>query len=413
MKLFNEYRGLKKEIYILFWGRVVTNMGALIWPLMTMILKNKLGMSASAIAMYFLVVSIFQLPVSLIGGKLADHFNKKHIIVVADSVTILCYFVSAIVPLSQWIIILLFIGSIAATMEWPAYDALVADLTSADERSKAYSLSYLGGNLGLILAPTIGGLLFKEHLNLCFLISSLSTLSSTILIAIFIKDLKRNISEEETNVYEEASSGSALSILWKSKTVLKYILLACIFSFVYSMFNYLIPLNMEAVYGADGAAMFGTMTSVNAIIVIVFTPFVTGRFAEVNDLKKYRIGQIFILLGLGMFIFIQEHMILAYLAMVIFTIGEVFETIGSQPYMSKRIPSTHRGRISSLSGVMSIVICSLLQVVTGVLVDTYDYVFVWSVIVGIGCIAVILLLFVEREDKKVYPLLYKKNSTVS
>ena len=44
----------------------------------------------------------------------------------------------------------------------------------------------------------------------------------------------------------------------------------CIFSFVYSMFNYLIPLNMEAVYGADGAAMFGTMTSVNAIIVIVY-----------------------------------------------------------------------------------------------------------------------------------------------
>ena len=88
--------------------------------------------------------------------------------------------------------------------------------------------------------------------------------------------------------------------------------------------------------------------------------------------------------------------------MVIFTIGEVFETIGSQPYMSKRIPSTHRGRISSLSGVMSIVICSLLQVVTGVLVDTYDYVFVWTVIVGIGCIYYVFVVNKRRKRRSYY-----------
>ena len=45
MNLFKQYAGLRRELYIVFWGRVVTNMGALIWPMMTLILKNKLGIS--------------------------------------------------------------------------------------------------------------------------------------------------------------------------------------------------------------------------------------------------------------------------------------------------------------------------------------------------------------------------------
>ena len=50
MGFLKQYMGLRKELYIIFWGRVVTNMGALIWPMMTLILKNKLGYSASQVA---------------------------------------------------------------------------------------------------------------------------------------------------------------------------------------------------------------------------------------------------------------------------------------------------------------------------------------------------------------------------
>ena len=53
MKLFDQYRGLRKEIYILFFGRVVTNLGSMIWPVMTMILSQKLGLSASEISYFF------------------------------------------------------------------------------------------------------------------------------------------------------------------------------------------------------------------------------------------------------------------------------------------------------------------------------------------------------------------------
>ena len=71
MKFIQQYKNLSKEIYILFFGRVVTSMGSLIWPLLTLILKNKLGYNATTIATITMAMSILQFPMLLLGGKLA------------------------------------------------------------------------------------------------------------------------------------------------------------------------------------------------------------------------------------------------------------------------------------------------------------------------------------------------------
>ena len=35
MRFLRQYGGLRREMYVVFFGRVVTNMGALIWPMLT------------------------------------------------------------------------------------------------------------------------------------------------------------------------------------------------------------------------------------------------------------------------------------------------------------------------------------------------------------------------------------------
>ena len=57
MNLLNQYRGLRKEVYVLFFGRVVTNLGAMVWPLLTLIMNQKLGMSASLVAVVSVIAS--------------------------------------------------------------------------------------------------------------------------------------------------------------------------------------------------------------------------------------------------------------------------------------------------------------------------------------------------------------------
>ena len=175
MHFFSQYRGLRRENYVLFFGRIVTNMGAMVWPMLTMILNQKLGMSAGNIAILTAVFGILMMPATLFGGKLADRLNKKNIIIVGDIVSVVCYILCGCVPLGMGTIVLMFVASLFQTIEGPAYNAIIADITSLEERDKAYSLLYWGANLGLVLSPTLSGLLFKNYLWLAFIISGVAT----------------------------------------------------------------------------------------------------------------------------------------------------------------------------------------------------------------------------------------------
>lgn len=408
MKYIRQYLGMRKELYVLFWGRVVTNMGALIWPMMTLILKNKLGYSPSQIASILIILGIAQFPFTLIGGKLADRFNKRNLIIVCDLVTVVSYFICAFLPVSEKWIPLLALAAIFAQMEWPSYDALVADLSLPEEREKAYSLNYLGANLGLVLAPTIGGFLFVNHLSLAFFMSSLATLSSTVLIFFFIKDITPVKTQEISGQYEEMRDGhSVWQVLWENKVLILFMLCGGIWTLIYNQFNFLIPLNLEQSYGEQGAILFGTLTSVNALVVIIGTPILTRVMERVRDVERLLMGQVLIVLGLSAYAFVQNVLLIYFVSMVVFTLGEICGTLGIQPYLTRRIPASHRGRFSSFYTMFAGAFQLGGQKVVGSMADVIPIQIVWMFIVVIGILNVVGYIILRQRDKKAFSLLYK------
>ena len=406
MRFLTQYKNLSKEIYVLFFGRVVTSMGALIWPIMTLILKNKLGYSATTIAAISMVMTIVEFPMIILGGKLADSVNRKKIIVFCDLVTVACYLISAAIPLSAVSVGLFYIAGLFATIEGPSYDALVADLSDTETREHAYSLQYLGMNLGLVMAPTIGGLLFEHYLNLAFAITGVATFSSTLLIILFIKRLsveKKNISK-----YEEKQEGvKAFAILKERKALLIYFLAAALGNLVYSQFNYLLPLHMEGLYGSKGAALFGMMTSVNAIVVVIGTPLITTFLFALKDVRKLLVGETLIVVGLVSYAFSGRLIPVYFFLMVVFTLGEIFNTLASSPYMTRRVPSTHWGRFNSMINILCMTFYSVGNLGVGKLVDTYGFKTAWGFVGIIGALTISLILVLNIVDKKSFPLLYR------
>lgn len=407
LKFFDMYKGLRHEMYILFYGRIVTNMGSLIWPMLTLILTVKIGMSAAQAAMFSLIVGIIQMPFSLVGGKLADRFNKRNLIIVCDLVTVACYIACSFMKMDMTTVIVFCVGGIFATLEGPSYDALVADLTTSADRERAYSLNYLGSNLGLVLAPTLGGLLFENHLDLAFFITGVSTLSSTILIFFFVKDITR-VKEDVKGGYEkDAKNGeSALSIIFSRPVLLLFLACSALASFVYSQFGFLMPINMSKIFGDQGAVLYGTMTSLNCAVVVIGTPLITKWFPKLKETDKIVTGEILIVAALAMFIFIGEAVALYYVAMFVFTVGEIFTTLGKQPYITRRIPATHRGRVSSISGIFIYGFQMISQLMVGRLADVWPLSMVWTFVVGVGVGSVTLHFVLRKTDHRTYPLLY-------
>ena len=407
--LFSQYRGLRKELYILFIGRIMTNMGAMIWPMFTLILNQKLGMNATDIAACVIIFGMVNLPVSLIGGKLADKLNKKNIIVVCDLVSIASFIYCAIVPVTITSIAIFALASLFQTVEWPSYDALVADFSTSKDRERAYSLSYLGTNLGLVLSPTIAGILFNNHLNLAFLINGISIALSTALIFFKIKDVHRETDDSEASGYEAEldSKVSAFSLIGRNRVILLFILASALANGVYAMYGYLMPLDMGNTYAEQGSVLFGSMSSVNCIVVVTCTALITKVFRKIRECGKMLIGEGLIITGyLLLLLFIRQPW-MCFVAITIFTFGEIFNTLSSSPFLTRRIPASHRGRILSVMNVVCGISSSGIQLLIGSLYDRSGSSAAWTTIIAIGLAEMLIISIMAGFDRKAYPDLYK------
>ena len=407
--IFSQYKGLRKELYILLIGRVMTNMGSMIWPMFTLILNQKLGLNATVIAACVIIYSMVSLPISLIGGKLADKLNKKNIIVVCDLVSIASFVYCSLVPVTLSSIIVFSVASLFQTVEWPSYDALVADFSTSKDREKAYSLSYLGANLGLVLSPTLAGFLFNNHLNLAFLINGIAIALSTVLIFFKIKDVHREKDVDVASEYEADldSKVSAFSFILKNRVVLLFILSAALANGVYAMYNYLMPLDMGMTYAERGSVLFGSMTSVNCIVVVTCTALITRLFRKVRETGKMLIGEGLIITGYLIFLLFIRQTWLCFVAITVFTFGEIFNTLSSSPFLTRRIPASHRGRILAVMNVVCGLSSSGIQLLVGMLYDRRGSTTAWSAIIAVGLVEILIVAVMAFFDRKDYPDLQK------
>ncbi|MCI9421955.1 MFS transporter [Lachnospiraceae bacterium WCA-9-b2] len=407
MKLISQYKGLRREIYILCFGRLVTAMGAMIWPMLTMILSQKMGMSAKHIAWVMALVGILSLPANLIGGKMADHLNKKMNIVYLDIVSVICYVVCAVIPLSGKSIVLMFIAATCQSMEHPSYNALTADITVTDDRERAYSLQYLCTNLGFVMSPTIAGFLLRDYLWLAFLISGAAIGCSVVLIFFMVKDITPVMDTSQKAVYQADREGEGLwTVLKENKMIVLYILAVSGYYATYQMYNYLLPLDLARLHGDNGAVIFGSITSVNCVVVVVFTPLFTRMFPWISETVKTLLGQVLLVAGFGIFLLFMGWIPVYYIAMIVLTWGEVFSMLAESPYLTKRMPASHRGRINGLSEVLRTGLTSVYQLLIGYIYGIGASFAAWMTVLAFGGVFVLLCVVLVVKDRKVYKNLY-------
>lgn len=408
MHFFSQYKGLRKENYILFLGRIVTNLGSMVWPVLTLILNQKLGMSATGVALVTIVSGILLLPAGLIGGRLADKYNKRNCIIICDLISIFFYIICAVIPLSYVTIELIIVAAACQSMEYPAYNALIADITYTKDRERAFSLQYLGANIGLIASPTIAGILFKNYLWLAFLISGIAIGVSTFLIFWQVRDIEPVKEEEAESSYQENRDGDSLiQVLKDHKVILLYIIGMGLYGAAYQQYGYLMPLDMGRLHGENGAVIFGSVSSLNCIVVVLFTPIFTKMFAKITHTKKNLLGQVMLLVGYAVFLLMLGHIPAYYVAITLFTFGEILTTIVNGPYLTARIPASHRGRMNGFMTVVQSVLQGTFLYVVGVVYDNLGSTMAWGLVIGVLLVAILLGAVLIVCDKKKYHELYE------
>jgi len=415
-QLIAQYGGLKREIYVLFVGKLVTAMGSFVWPMLTFFLTTKLGLTDGLSTLMIASASVLSFPAALLGGKLADRFSRKNIIIVFDCITVSLYLLAAVLPLTIGTAIVLFLAGLFQTIESPAYDALNSDYSTTQQREKAYSLSYLGFNLGFIVGASLSGILFEHHLRLAFCINGLSIFVSTILIFLFVHP-QNAISEDTEHLQESYSEYElpvdeaipVLHILRQRPVLIGMLLIGCFASMPSNLVGILLPLQLKDAMGEAGATVYGYLNSLNGFVVIAFTPILTIVLKKLTEIPKAILGLLLYVSGI-LFFSSGTVAVILFAGMFVFTLGEVVSVLGSNPYSSRRVPASHRGRIGGISSVVHSIFSSLTQyLISGILfLSSSNYRLIWMIFTGLGLFAAAMYAFLYGPDKRTFPKLYEK-----
>lgn len=401
--IFNTYRGLSKEVYILFIGRIVNSLGAFVHPLMALILTQKIGLSVAEAGVFVTTLSVFQAPAMIVGGKLADSIGRRKVIIIFQllgAITLIsCGFMEPSTTMAKVMIL----SSCFYSMSSPAFEALNADITTPKNRKASYSLLYMGTNIGFCIGPIIGGLLYENYLPLIFIGDGITTLIALILIILFIKEGSKeeciDKEPEEISDLEKEVEGSVFKVLIKRPILIFFSIGILMYYFSYSQWGFALPIQLENIFSENGAKLYGLLGGLNGVVVIILTPILTTMTKKTSILKTMAIGGIFYTISFGMFGFISLP-ILFFIAIFIMTIGEILITINQGTFIANNTPSSHRGRISSILPLISGFGFAMGPMIMGDIIEVYNILTGWIVVALVSALGMIIMISLEKFMKR-------------
>ncbi|MBD2096848.1 MFS transporter [Trichocoleus sp. FACHB-591] len=152
------------QVWILVFGRLLSQVGSGFTLFYAPIFfVNQVHLSAAAVGLGLGSASISGVLGRLASGSLSDspQFGRRRTLLLSALVSAIASFVLAATTNFPIFVIGNLLMGLGLGLYWPATEAVVADLTTPDQRNEAYALTRLADSLGLGLGVILGGVLIS------------------------------------------------------------------------------------------------------------------------------------------------------------------------------------------------------------------------------------------------------------
>ncbi|MFQ6016007.1 MAG: MDR family MFS transporter, partial [Anaerolineae bacterium] len=364
-----------RQFWVLFCGSLISATGGgLIFPFMTLYLRQKLDISMTTIGLLFGVMAVVGLLPQVMGGALADKLGRKAIMLVS-------LFGSGLatlgVGLATNMSLLLACLILDSTLGWPLYapatNAMVADLVKEGKRTQAYGLLRVVHNLGIVIGPSVGGLIiaFGSYLHL-FILAAITSLIFFLITLFFIRETK-----PETVVREEGAPLAGYGQVLQDQPFLAFCLVAILETIVYAQMTTTFPVFLKQERGIP-EALWGLIMATNAGMVVLFQFPLTRLSDHYRRTAVLAVGALFyavgfggIGLGTGFFYFV--------FCVIVLTIGEMLFIPTATAYVADIAPEDMRGRYMGAAGLIWGAGFGIGPIVGGAIMDRWGGVYIWPV----------------------------------
>lgn len=376
-----EYYGLPKAIYILFIGRIVNRMGDFVGLFLVLYLTSKLGYSEAAAGRFIMLTGLFGALGVLAGGSLADIFGRKTVYIGFYLVFALMIGACGFFSVSMAVPWLIFLSSPFRSAVRPIANSMVTDLTNGLERKKAFSLLYLGTNIGVAVGPLIAGFLFNHYLSWIFWGDAVTTFFAIAMVLFFVPDSKPDETEIQRSMTsdlhnERAEPGRAVMVLLRRPVLLTFVLLTLLSNIVYAQHQFSVPLHLNTVFREGGPRMYGFLMTSNAVIVLLFTAPLTILTKHIRPVMNMSVACVLYALGFGLLSFLSGFPLLL-VSTLFWTLGEILMVTNSNVFVASHTPMNHRGRFNGIIGLFFGAGFVVTPWISGIYIDAFGTASIW------------------------------------
>ena len=278
----------------------------------------------------------------------------------------------------------------------PALNAIVSEICGAEERRKAYSLIYLGQNLGYAAGPAVGGLLFYRHLNILFFLDFLTACAAAAVILFFVKSPATGPARPRTEEHSRAAEAFGLRFLVETPVLLWFSAILLLYNFSYSQWVFMLPLQSADLFRENGARFYSVLVSANALTVIIATPFLTKITHKKSTLSAIRTGGVFY--ALSFILFAADKLWGLLLAGIIaLTIGEILTSVNANVFVAARTPKEYFGRANSLISIVNGAGVAVGPVVMGHVLTLLGFEEAWLLVALLALAASFAMLALQKK----------------
>lgn len=249
------------------------------WPFMALFLNLDLGIPVYLVGIIFTLGALVSIVFSLLGGGLADFIGRKKVILTGSIVSSTLYLGMALLlkaGAGAWPIAGLFVfTAVGGSLIFPSANALIADVTTEDERSNGYVIYRILANLGWAIGPLGGSFLDERGIFWVFILVTVCSTAQAFIVYFLVRDRW-----EERRKKEKLDRPRNISILSYDRFLVVFGAGTFFLTLVSSQFSVTLPVYAGLKIGLV-PHLLGYIYAINGAVVVL------GQYPTTNFMKRF------------------------------------------------------------------------------------------------------------------------------
>ena len=261
-----DVRRFDRSVYVVAVGQLINVFGVgVVYPFATLYFYRTIGIPFSLVGLGLLANNVATAVGTIVGGTLADRYGRKPVMVASMGTSAFTLAAYATVGTALEFIAVATAAGLTIGLYTPASHAMIADLTSGEERDRAYGLLKVANNTGFGSGFVAGGLLFGLVQQSVFVIDGLTSGVVAIVLAVTLPRAYDG-SDEATGVRRTVTN---LGRIATRPRMFAVAVLNLGFAIAYAQMQSTVPVFAEGHLGLTSAEI-GTLYVLNPLVVVLF-----------------------------------------------------------------------------------------------------------------------------------------------